>query len=191
MAKRNIIPPKEVATSSRTKMATPAPAGKVNLAFVKQVMLTLAVCSIIAILPKLPRHEKLMERITKYYVEAKEIAKISESDLMGSRHGENFAVPNQLEKIAKPTDIFLLPPKDYILYTHKARQQVPNPNNWSNPYIFYYFSDKVRTCPYDNVSLRTKATLALRFDEKVNNWGLVPIKNDTILRNLLKEYEKK
>lgn len=189
MAKKNITPQKPVTPSKPAKTAESAP--NTSFSFMKQVLLTGLACLIIVILPALPRHVKMMERVKQYYKEAKEIKKYKEDEIMGSRHGENYAVPREIEKIAKPEDIFLLPPKDYILYTQKARKQALNPNNWSNPYIFYYFTDKVRTCPYDNDSLRKKATLALRFDEKVNNWGVVPIKNDSILAHIVSDYKKK
>lgn len=191
MAKKNIPSSKPIAPSNTTNAS--APKTQVNFRMMKQLLITAVACVIIVILPALPRHVKLMDRVKQYYEEAKKLAQTSETDLMSSRHGENFVIPKEIEKMiqGKTNEIFLLPPKEYILYTHKARKQIPNPNNWSNPYIFYYFSDKIRTCKYDNDTLRKKATLALRFDERVNNWGVVPIKNDTILENLLVEYKKK
>lgn len=189
MAKKNTSSPQTIKAEQTNTTTIPAP--KTGISLSKQLLLTVVASVSLLIISALPRHTVVLERIKEYYKEAKKYGNIPENELIAARHGENYAVPIEVEKMMKPNDIFLLPPKDYIIYTQKMRKQPPNPNNWSNPYVFYYFSDKVKTCPYNNDSLNKKATLALRFDEKVKNWGVIPIKNDTILKLLLEDYKKK
>lgn len=120
---------------------------------VKQSILLLGVISCMFIILKLPSHKQWLDKVGTYYKEMDKQKKTMDiAQRMQSRHGGNYMIPLAIEKQIKAEDIFLLPPKEYILKTEK------NPNNWSNPYVFYYMTDKVKTCGYVSDSLRKKAT---------------------------------
>lgn len=140
---------------------------------VKQIILTLAVTSCMFIIIKLPANKMWWEKVTSYYKEMPEQKKTMDvGKRMEMRHGGNYAIPMAIEKNMKENDIFLLPPKEYILKYEK------NPNNWSNPYLFYYMTDKVKTCPYNNDTLRKKATFSAVYQEK-GGLSFIKLENDS------------
>ncbi len=151
-----------------------------------QVILTLISAFAILILLKLPRHqENWWSRVSKYYEEIPQQKKnMGEEQRMQSRHGGNYMIPKIIAQNLKPDDIFLLPPKEYV------QKNEQNPNNWSNPYVFYYMNSEVKTCAFTNETLRPQATKALIYDKK-GGIQLVELKNDSIRNQIITLYQAK
>lgn len=153
---------------------------------VAQIVLTIVASVLILLIIKLPRNQEYWwARVSKYYDEIPQQRKnMNEDQRMQSRHGGNYMIPGIIAKNIKPEDIFLLPPKAYVEKNEK------NPNNWSNPYVFYYMNSEVKTCAFANDSLRAKATKALVYDNK-GGIQLVELKNDSIRNQIINMYQAK
>lgn len=152
---------------------------------VAQLLLTFASVLLIAVLLQLPINQQQWQKVGKYYDEiGKQKKMMGERERMEMRHGENYALPMALAERLKAEDVLLLPPKDYV----KAATQ--NPNNWSNPYMFYYMTDKVRTVPFEPDSLRKKATLAIVYNEQ-KQVQIVPLSSDSVRKQVESLYTMK
>ncbi len=153
---------------------------------VTQIALTVVASLLIMLILNLPRNKEYWwARVSKYYEEMPQQRKnMSEEQRMQSRHGGNYMIPGIIAKNIKPEDVFLLPPKSYVEKNEK------NPNNWSNPYVFYYMNSEVKTCAFNNDSLKSKTTKALLYDKK-GGIQLVDLKNDSIRNQVVSIYQAK
>ena len=153
---------------------------------VTQIVLTVIASVFMMIVLNLPRHQEYWwSRVTKYYEEMPQQRKNRDvAQRMQSRHGGNYMIPEIIGKNIQKEDIFLLPPKAFV------QKNEQNPNNWSNPYVFYYMNSDVKTCAFDNESLKPKATKALIYDKK-GGIQLVELKNDSLRNQIYSLYQAK
>jgi hypothetical protein len=179
MAKKQASPPPKqqakVPTNDSQSVGIPPIAKQILLLFLSGALLFSFL--------KLPKNELWMQKIAGYYKEIKDTKKIlTPEERLQQRHGGNYMLPKFIAEKAKPTDILLLPPKEYV------QKYENNPNNWSNPYVFYYMNNKVKTVPFAADSLRATTTMTVTYNAK-GQPSLVTFPNDSTRKAIIQQMD--
>lgn len=147
--------------------------------------LTLIACAMIAGMWLLPRHQAWMRTVKGLWGEiAYQKDNLSMDTRMKNYHKGNYGAPMAVLSQNTPDAVFLLPPQEYLLVYEK------NPNNWSNPYLFYYMTDKVKTVEYKALDKRATATFTALVNPQKNTLVFPSLTQDSTRQQITEMFEK-